>query len=74
MKAWCINDYAVLYLLHINGFAHEKYGSPGPIGDSWYVTDLPIDGNKRYELPGGFVIQAIHGIELRATKKEQGKQ
>lgn len=74
MKTWCINEYAVLYLLHINGYRYEQLRSPGPIGDSWYVCDLPIDLNGSIELPGGFVIEAIHGVELRATRKEQSKR
>lgn len=72
MILWNIEDYAVLYLLHINGFACVK--QPGRPGISWYLTDLPIEDNGRYELPGGFAIKAIGAIELRATKKEQGER
>lgn len=70
MRTWLINDYAVLYLLHINGYHYEPWRSPGPVGDCWYSTDLPIDLNGSIELPGGFVIKAINGVELRATRKE----
>jgi len=68
MKTWRIHEYAVLYLLWLNGFHYEQLRSPGPIGDTLYVTDLPIEDNGSIELPGGFVIRAIHGVELRAAR------
>lgn len=68
MRTWFIDDYAVLYLLHVNGFRHEQ------LRPSWYNTDLPIEDRGRYELPGGFVIEAIYSVELRATRKEQSKR
>lgn len=74
MKTWRINEYAVLYLLYVNGFHYEQLRSPGPIGDTLYITDLPIEDNGSHELPGGFVIRAIDGVELRAARKEQSKR
>jgi len=74
MRTWRINDYAVLYLLWLNGYHCERIQFAGPAGDTWHTTDFPIDLNGRVELPGGFVIEAIHGVELRATRKEQSKR
>ena len=72
MRIWRIEDYAVLYLLYMNNFAYEKL--PDWQGQSWYrVLGCPIPNDGSIELSDGFVIEA-HGMELRATKKEQGGQ
>lgn len=74
LRSWIIYDYAVLYLLHINGFEHKRHGfaySPHmDIVVDRYLSDIPIEDNERYELPDGFIIEAHGGIELRATKRQ----
>lgn len=74
LRSWIINDYAVLYLLYVNGFICKKHGfawNPRmEIVADRYLSDIPIEGNERYELPDGFIIEAHRGIELRASKRE----
>lgn len=74
MRIWFIDDYVVLYLLYVSGYRCERVRSDGPIGEFWYISDLPIDLNGSIEFPAGFVIKAIYGVELRATKKSEEKQ
>ena len=74
LRSWLINDYAVLYLLYINGFVCRKHGfalnPKSMLVFDWYLSDIPIDGNEHYELPDGFIIEAHAGIELKATKRD----